>query len=225
MRLLPLLFVSFLSPSGFTESGPKSTLQKPEPVVSEIERSLKSLRQKSGAALRLKKRTTNTLLGREKKSEGRLYYKQGKLRLELKAPEDTLVIMDGKTLWLVTVLGEELGGKTMVTKTSARSFKKASTIMAALIENQKLLKEFNLQSRQVKGEEVQLSFLPKNKEGEIQSLDLWLNPQAERLLKVVYTDDKENEVEFELGVPEVIESDSTKLFSYVPPKGAEVTEI
>lgn len=222
MRFLPLLLWSLIGPLGFTE-GTKNA--KPAiTVTSEVEQSLKSLREKDGAALRLKKRTTNSLLGSEKKSEGRLYYRQGKLRLELKSPEDSLVVLDGKTVWLVTVLSADMGGKTMVTKTSARSLKKANTLIAALIENQKLLKEFELKERQVAGDEVHLTFLPKNSEGEIQTLQLWLNPKANRLLKVAYTDDKENEVEFELGVPEVVEGDPAKLFSYAPPKGAEITE-
>ena len=224
MRFLPLLLTSLIGPLGVADGVAAAAKSSAVKVNSEIEQSLKPLRQKDGAALRLKKRTTNSLLGREKNSEGRLYYRKGKLRLELKSPEDSLVVLDGKTLWLVTVLSADMGGKTMVTKTSARSLKKSSTLMAALIENQQILKEFNLSERKATGDDIHLKFTPKNKDGEIQDLQLWLNPKAGRLKKVLYIDDKENEVEFELGVPEVVEGDPAKLFSYTPPKGAEITE-
>ncbi|MGE0761887.1 MAG: outer membrane lipoprotein carrier protein LolA [Bdellovibrionales bacterium] len=197
-------------------------------VKKEIEQALKPMRQKEGTSVAIKKRTTNSLLGREKKSEGRLYYRRGKLRLELKSPEDSLVILDGKTLWLATKLDEDLGGKTMVTKTSARSLKKSSTLIAALLENQQLLKEFKVSARKTDGEEVHLKFTPRLSDGEIQDLQLWLNPKAGRLLKVLYTDDKENEVEFTLGEPGSLfsgfDSDPDQIFFYKPPKDAEVTE-
>lgn len=226
MRFLPLLLSALIGPFGLTDGTADAKAKTPSSatVTTELEQSLKQLRRKEGAALRLKKRTVNALLGREKNSEGRLYYRKGKLRLELKSPEESLVVLDGRTLWLVTILDKDMGGKTMVTKTSARSLKKSSTLIAALLENTQILKEYKVLDRSVDGDVVHLKLKPKDKDGEVQDLQLWMNPKSGRLLKVLYLDDKENESFFELGMPEDIEGDPAKLFSYSPPKGAEITE-
>jgi outer membrane lipoprotein-sorting protein len=200
-------------------------LSKAKSTQDEVDSALASLRQSSGVLVPIKKTSLNSLLGKEKVTEGRLYYWQGKLRLETDAPDETLLVLDGKTLWLATTLPEDMGGKTMVSKTSARSFKKSNTLVAALLENKKLLQEFKLKNRTVSTDEVHLEFVAKNGEAsEIQKLDLWLMPSAGRLVKFKYWDDKENEVTFNLGDIKALDGDRKALFSYKPPKGAEITE-
>ena len=195
------------------------------PTKSEVDRALAPLRQAEGVTVRLKKRSLNSLLAREKTSVGRLHYWKGKLRVETESPDETLLILDGKTLWLVTTLPEDMGGKTLVSKTSAGSFKKSNTFFAALLGEGKLLKEFKITGRATIDDDVHLELAPKvADQSEIQKLDLWLKSKDRRLAKVVYWDDKENEVTYELGEPEKINGDRKALFSYKPPKGAEVTE-
>jgi outer membrane lipoprotein-sorting protein len=221
-------FHSDANPAGFAgKSGGSKTggIKSGKAVETEVSQALSSLRQKSGVAVPVKKKSLNGLLGKEKTSEGRLFYWQGKLRLETDAPEETILVLDGKTLWLATKLPEEMGGKTMVSKTSARNFKKSNTLIAALLENKKLLKEFKLDRRSDVDGEVHLEFAAKKPdENEIQRLALWLRPAAKRLEKITYWDDKENEVTFTLGEIKSIDGDRKALFSYKPPKGAEITE-
>lgn len=194
-------------------------------VQAEIDKALAPLRTKQGVEVSLKRRSVNTLLAREKSGEGRLFYRRGRLRLEMKSPEESLLVLDGKSIWLETKLDKELGGKTIVSKTSAGSFKKSNTLIAALLENKDLLKEFKLKRRRSESGQVLLEFLPKDaSKSEIQSLSLWLKDGSSGLAKVQFTDDKENEVSLEFGETKALGVDVDTLFKYVPPKGADVTE-
>ncbi len=192
---------------------------------SEIDQALKPLRKKEGVTVALKKRSVNSLLAKERISEGKLHFWQGKLRVETQSPDESLLVMDGKTLWLATKLPEEMGGKTLVSKTKARSFKKSNTLFAALLGDGNLFDEFKITDRSTIDEDIRLEMVPKIPEStEIQKLDLWLTTKERKLTKVVYWDDKENEVTFDLGEPKTINGNRQALFSYKPPKDAEVTE-
>lgn len=216
------LWLGFLAGIAFPVWGAQS---KALSLEAEVNKALAPLRKSAGITVALKKKTVNTLLDKEKTSEGRLHYWQGKLRVETESPEESILVMDGKTLWLAQTLPADMGGKVLVSKTQAKTLKKSSTLFAALLGNGKPLKEFKLKDRRETDKKVHLEFVPKNEdESEIQKLDLWINGPDQRLVQITYWDDKENEVTFELGDIEKIKGDKTKLFSYKPPKDAEITE-
>jgi outer membrane lipoprotein-sorting protein len=220
---LKLLLGVFLA---LTASAGGAPGKKPKSLVkSEIDQALAPLRQEDGVSVPLKKKSVNNLLMKEKNSKGTLHYWRGKLRVETESPDETLLVMDGKTIWVVNKLPEDMGGKTLVSKTNARSFKKSNTFFAALLEDGKLLKEFKVKDRKVIETLILLELVPKSPDdSEIQKLELSLQEPGQRLQKVTYWDDKENEVTFELGVVKSIDGDRKALFSYKPPKDAEVTE-
>lgn len=194
-------------------------------VQAEIDKALAPLRTKGGVELSLKRKSVNSMLAREKLGEGRLYYRKGLLRLVMKSPEESLLVVDGKTIWLESKLDKEMGGKTIVSKTSAGSLRKSKTLIAALLENRNLTKEFKLKKRKSEEGQVRFDFEPKDTaDSEIQSLTVWLTKGGKGLSKVMYTDDKENEVTLEFGSPKALDDDADKLFRYSPPKGADVTE-
>lgn len=220
MKLLLGVFLALSASAGGAPGEKPKSLAK-----SEIDQALAPLRQENGVSVPLKKKSINNLLMKEKNSKGTLHYWQGKLRVETESPDETLLVMDGKTIWVVNKLPEDLGGQTLVSKTSARSFKKSNTFFAALLEDGKLLKEFKVKDRKVIETMIRLELVPKSPDdSEIQRLELSLQEPGQRLRQVTYWDDKENEVTFELGEVKSIEGDRKALFSYKPPKDAEVTE-
>jgi len=193
-------------------------------VSKDLESALKVYRAKGGVSVGIKKKTVSTLLSREKKSEGKLFYKKGKVRIEMQSPEASLLIMDGKHIWLETKLDEEFGGQIQVSKAKMGPIKKSNTLLAAIFDHQQLLKQFKLSKRKPQGKGVGLVFAPKDPDGgEIQALELWLNEEG-RLSKIIYLDDRENETTLELGKPSPLDGGANGLFKYTPPKGAEVTE-
>lgn len=201
------------------------TAAKPYAVQSELDKALAPLRTPSGVHLELKRKAINTILEREKSGEGHLYYRKGRLRIEMKSPETSLLVMDGKSLWLESKLDKEMGGKTMVSKTSASSLKKSNTLIAALLENKNILNDFSLKNRKESSEQVLLEFKAREPaKSEVQSLSVWIKNKGTSLSKVQFTDDKENDVTLEFGEPKPLPADSNELFRYVPAKGAEVTE-
>ncbi len=93
-RVLPILFSFALISAGPQKSG--------SDLVDEISQALKPFRVASGVTLGIKKKTVSPLLGREKLSKGKMSYRKGKVRIEMEAPEASLLVMDGKTIWLET---------------------------------------------------------------------------------------------------------------------------
>lgn len=216
-RVLPII-LSF----ALVSAGPKKSASD---LADEINQALKPFRAAAGVTLGIKKKTVSQLLGREKISKGTLSYRKGKVRIEMESPEASLLIMDGKTIWLETQLDKEFGGTVQVSKTKMGPIKKSNTLLASIFDNQRLTKEYKLVERKEIGEELRLSLEPRKPEGtEIQQLVLWLSSGDRRLKKLVYVDDRENEVTLELEKPKRLEGDLKKIFNYSPPEGAEVTE-
>lgn len=221
MKILLGVFLAISASAGGAPPAKKSSVA----AKSEIDKALAPLRQSEGVSVSLKKKSLNTLLMKEKISTGTLHFWMGKLRVETESPDETLLVMDGKTIWVVNKLPEDMGGKTLVSKTNARSFRKSNTFFAALLEDGKLLKEYMVTKRTAKADRVQMELGPRSpEESEIQKLELILGDAGRKLEKVTYWDDKENEVTFELGDVKTIYGDRKALFSYEPPKDAEVTE-
>jgi outer membrane lipoprotein-sorting protein len=191
----------------------------------EVQTILKPFRQGPGVSVSIKKTSKNSLMMTDKTSEGTLRYWKGKLRVDTAAPDEAILVLDGRFLWLANRMPADMGGHWMVSKTTSKNFKKSNSFLAALLENQKLFSEFKLQKRVEKLGTVKLAFVPKKPaSSEIQFVEINYLAKEKRLAQIIYRDDRENEVLFAFGVPKALEENRNDLFSYKPPPGAEVTE-
>ena len=200
--------------------------KKPLTPQQEIQRVLHHYHQAKGVTFAVTKKTHNTLLAmKAKTSEGRLFYSKGKLRFEVSKPEKSLLVMDGKYIWFATKLSKDKGGKVLVSRTGASNFKKGSSVMAALLDRGDLFKTFKVDTQVKDGKDLTVSLVAlKPDDTEIQTLDLTIDPDHDRLLKVSYSDDRGNETLYEFGSPHFSKALKASLFVYQPPKGAELTE-
>jgi outer membrane lipoprotein-sorting protein len=184
----------------------------------EIDGVLASYRQAKGIEAKVKKSVIQETIGTEMKSQGTFFFSRGKMRMEIVEPERSILVFDGKYIWLESRFDDS---HIEVTKMRAGELRKSNSILAALFDRKDVLKNFKLLNRKVDGEKKTFSFTAKDKKkNDVQSLEIALKDK--NLDRISYTDRIENKVTLEF-------SDVTKgalnadKFVYKPPKGSDVT--
>ncbi|MBX7231780.1 MAG: outer membrane lipoprotein carrier protein LolA [Bdellovibrionales bacterium] len=187
---------------------------------------LNSLQDPQGLSMSIKKESTNSLLGgKTKVSEGTLYLKKGKLRMELNGTEKTVLVIDASTIWLETRMVQDSGEKIIVNKSKKGVLGKDS-LFEIILNEKNINRHFTQKEKQkLPHGQLHLTYLPKTpNKNEIQNLEVWLAQQNKRIEKIKYQDDKENTVTYTLGEPKKLTQSQDQLFKYIPPKESEVTE-
>lgn len=190
-------------------------------TAKDVDTVLAKYRQAPAIKAKVKKTVVQETMGTENTSSGDFFFSKGKLRLEIKEPDQTTLVYDGRFVWLESRLDE---ATVQVTKLRTNELKHSKSVLTALFEKKDVLRNFKL----VKSAEVEglknYFFEPKKKkaEDEIQLLQVVL--KGKELARISYKDQLENTVSFDF-------SDLSKgvvpveKFKYKPPKNAQVTEI
>ncbi len=192
-----------------------------------IKEALKKYQKSEAVKVNIDKTVRLALLDEKKNSEGTLWLSKGQLRLDITKPEASTVIVTKKIIWVITPAGKELGGKTQVMKISSSSFKKqAKAPLALLLGRPSAWDQFEIKKRSDSAENVKFDLAPKTKDavGEIVAMKVELDKNKSEIKSISFSDDIENETQFNFKSVEFgakIKSDS---FDYVPPADADVTE-
>ena len=188
--------------------------------TSQVEDVLTRYRAAKSVKARVKKTVTQELMGSTHVSEGLFYFAKGKLRLDLTKPEPSILVYDGKNIWLES----HLDAQTIeVSHMRAGALKRSDSLMASLFDKKDALKGFRLLQTHAGDGYKSYSFTPKDKSTtEIRSLEVEL--RGPELKRIKYKDQMENTVDFEFGDLSH-EAVDLNLFVYKPPAGANVTEL
>ena len=126
-------------------------LAAPEDLQS-IKSTIEHYNSAPAVSANLKKTITLIMLDETKMSEGTLLYSKGKLRLDIKKPEASLIVMNKNIVWIATTATKELGGKTQVLKIKMKNNVATSKApIAALLSSSKAWDQFLIKN--VKTEE------------------------------------------------------------------------
>jgi outer membrane lipoprotein-sorting protein len=190
-----------------------------KPSAKDVDQVLEGYREAPAIQAKLKKTVEQQTMGTEVKSEGDFYFSKGKLRVDIREPEKTTLVYDGKIFWLESRADEE---HVVVTKVPGDNLRKSDSILAALFDKRDVLKSFNLKKTANEGKDAVYSFEAKDKnKSDVISLEIAL--QDKNIHRIVYKDHIDNRVSLEFSDLKKGSVSSDK-FSYKPPKGAEVTE-
>lgn len=187
--------------------------------IADVDAVLMKYRRAEAIKAKVKKTVVQEVMGSESHGRGEFYFSKGKLRLDITEPEKTVLVYDGKYVWLESRLDHAIS----VTKIATGELKRSDSLLAALFEKKDILNTFKLVSKKdVSGAKV-YAFEPKDKKKtEVQYLELVL--KSSDLTRVTYRDQVENKVSFEFDKLASAKVAASK-FNYKPPKGANVTEI
>ncbi len=175
----------------------------------------------------IKKDVVFGLLEETKTSEGQLTYSKGRLRLEIERPEASLIVMNKDVIWVVTPTSKELGGKTQVLKISSKELSKQSKApLAVLLSQKKAWDNFKIKKQSEKNGIQTVVLVPVKPDtmGEIVSIEMVFKKTDQDLKSLSYKDELDNETKFTFLKTDFNAAVQDKVFSYKPPKGAEVTE-
>ncbi|NQZ00832.1 MAG: outer membrane lipoprotein carrier protein LolA [Bdellovibrionales bacterium] len=186
---------------------------------------LQKYKKKGPIKIKLRKLLKSELLATEKVSEGLLKIKKDKLRLEISKPDKSLMVVDGKHIWIEqSALSFEGEASVNVTKFPLTEDAKASAILSILFAEGSELKAFQLLKVSGEKESRTYAYQPKSSDSEYSDLKIVIQEEEGRILSLSYTDDSENLVTYDFGVTKFKAKVPDKDFNYVPPKGAEVVD-
>ena len=168
-------------------------------------------------------------LEQTKSSEGTLQMKKGKLRMELTSTdadkEKSLVVVDGKNLWLVSPsVKDAKNSKTQVAKTKLANKKAKSHLLLQILTDGGVFRFFQV-DKSVEQEDMVVYFLkPEKTMQEIQKAQVLVDKTKQVIAQFKYWDAMENETTYQFTGVEFDKQIKDTVFNYSPPKDAQVSE-
>lgn len=186
--------------------------------LKKLDQVFKRLRTGDGFHAHVTKKVHVESLDKDNESKGEIDFAKGRMRLDLTNPEKLLLVYDGKVAWQEEEYDNGEKKEPLVTRIQAQKIKKGSAILATLLGNAGILKNFKLAKQ--KGEHYELK--PVSKNSDVKTLKVELD--GDTLKSVSYVDSLDNEVSFSFDrfKEEKVSADK---FVYKPPQGVEVNEL
>lgn len=166
------------------------------------------------------------LLGKERTSEGQILVKKtGRLRWDTSKPNKALVLLDGKTIWLVDY---PIDPEDKITVLKAANPKKSQpqTVVAFLLGRGHISKNYSVEGKP-KLENGVASYKLKSKRSETQLKNLFIriSENDKTITHMIFEDNLDNETELNFKNIEFNLPVEDKQFVFKPPKNADVTNI
>jgi outer membrane lipoprotein carrier protein len=143
------------------------------------------------------------------------FAKPGRMRFEYEAPEPSVVVSDGKTLWIY-----DPGAKEVQVLGVERGFLSAAAIQFLLGEG-KLLETFEVRAAACGAERVQLELYPRS-EASYERLELWVDPASGWIRETEVHDLLGNRTHVAFVELEAIAPPPDERFRFDPPPGVRV---
>jgi len=192
-------------------------------AATELEKVLSAYHKAKAVSMSFKKASVNELIETERTANGRLVLRGSLLRMETEKPEKALLIMDGKDIWFIQTVQNGDAESTIVNKSSAQNLRHSNSVIAALFDSRKVLKQFNVSDPQKAGDKKMFTLTPKKADAsEIRKLEI--QTQKDELVTVTYWDYRQNKTIYNFSDINFAAKIDKAEFSYTPPKGAEIME-
>lgn len=165
-----------------------------------------------------------SLLDQEKKSEGTIKIKKGGLlRWESMAPTHTLVLADGKYIWLVDYAQGEDEKPNIIKATNPKKTQ-PHQVVAFLLGQGKISSDFIVtEEKSLDPHNTKLELKPKSEEDEVKWLTLVVDKDKKEIEKLSFQDSVGNITELDFKNVQFDTEMNKAVFKYSPPKGAEIT--
>lgn len=165
------------------------------------------------------------ILNQERKSKGRLLISQGRMRMEIDKPEQSLVVVDKKNIWVVQYPPEDLVGASLqVIRASAETKKGRSQSFIGLLVKGGITKYFKVLNAMTSQDGSTTYFLqPEAGTVEFARAQVTLDSTSQQLKELKYWDELSNETTFVFSKISFDKKIAADKFAYTPPKNADVT--
>lgn len=172
----------------------------------------------------VEKKTKSELLGNETSAPGVIYISQEKFRWDTEGKEKSRIIYDGKTVWTIQDPPKGFKVPPQVTKMKMNKKSEGQLLLKSLF-NDKFDSEFKVTKKTKTSDGMVYNLVPtKKNESLIHELEVRLN-SANELKEISYSDEVQNKIQVMINKIVVSKKAEPKLFQYLPPADAQVTEI
>jgi outer membrane lipoprotein carrier protein len=165
------------------------------------------------------------LLGREVTYNGKIFLANGKFRWENKTPDETLLVFDGTTIWSVQMPPKEFGGAVQILKGKVDKKTRSQILISTLLGKEPIERNFKVLKEEKKDNQAMLEIAPQGTDLTIKKLNLVLDTKKKELSEVSYVDDVGNLTILKFSNIQFLKKEDKNLFKYVPPKGAQVSNL
>lgn len=226
--LLYLFIILVLPGSAGAKTTPTASVQpvKTEQLV--LLKEIDERYQKTKAIkMAVEKKDTVAALEQTRTFEGTLWLTKGRFRLAVTSKDankdESLIVADGKTIWLVTPPPKEFkGAKTQVLKAPMDSKRARSQGLLQMLTEGGVLKYFRVTGT-IEGEKTITYFLQPDKQSlEFRRLQIMVDKEKKAIVEMKYWDSMDNETAYSYENIEFDVKIDNKLLTYTPPKDADV---
>lgn len=194
-----------------------------QPFPKELSTVIKRYTASKSLQMDVEKKVNLAVLGKETTQKGHIFISDGHLRLEFEEPDKTLVVVDNKSIWLVSYPSKELGGGVQVGHAS-RNSNKHPPILLKLLAQKSPEEDFKVVEFKKGLGKLNYKLEPKKKTADFTRLSIELIPDKKEIRTLTYWDELDNETKYTFIKTEWNPKLSPKLFQYSPPPGVKVTQ-
>jgi outer membrane lipoprotein-sorting protein len=183
-----------------------------------------------GISMDVERTDKTEALDLSRKFAGTLKIKKGKFRLEVESQDSSkdksLVVADGKTLWLVTFPPTGFKDvKTQVASISMSNKQIFSKSFLPILTEGGLLKHFKVKGVLEAGDETTFLLEPKATNKDFKRAQLTVKKKDHSISGLKYWDASDNQTIFQFSKVDFKKPIDDSLLSYTPPKDADVTKL
>lgn len=179
----------------------------------------------SGLRTEITKVVEQTFTGRKTENHGEMLFAQGKVRLQFKPPENSLLVLDNQFAWLEIRQPQEYGGLIQVTKMNKTQAQKSNSLLALVFGGQEWSRDFKLVKVFEKDPIKKFTLAPKNlQNSDMTEITITIDTKDNKMQTVEFVDHVENRVVYKFNKTRFDVVLADKEFRYSPPQDAEITE-
>ncbi len=173
----------------------------------------------------LKKSLKSQLIDSQNDSSGRVMFSKGRMRMEMDAPDKSLIVIDKKHIWVLNYpSGEFKNSAPQVIKADISSKKGRSQNFLSLLTQGGVLKYFNVSGLMKVSDTERIFFLqPNDATVEFKRAQMVLNPKTKLITGLRYWDELDNETMYEFSKVKFNKALKENNFTFKVPEGADVT--
>jgi outer membrane lipoprotein-sorting protein len=149
---------------------------------------------------------------------------EGKFHWETSGPEKNLLVFDGQFLWNVQFPPEEFKSAPLQVAKMSLKAKNSPLIILEIFGQKPLDTFFKVTTKKTEGDVTSFALKEKKVDLGLKDITLKINAKDHRVVSLSYLDEVENETVLAFKATQLDAKLKEDLFSYKPPKGAQVTE-
>jgi outer membrane lipoprotein-sorting protein len=165
---------------------------------------------------------SSELLQTQKSSPSNFYHQKEKFKLEQIDKNKTVLLFDSKTLWILEYETIDSKYPQQISRTKSKD---AIPKIRQLVDYTFLKSNFTISKNKTFNETMELQFKPSNKSNQLNIFDLTVGIRSNRLSFIMYRDEMDNKIKYEIKSSECHRNSPKGFFSFEPKDENTVIEL